>query len=56
MASNKNVDFRAIENSGAVIFKKHSFFLNKKSNVFEIKDRKFGAKKTTLFFLTEDEF
>ena len=56
MVSNKRVDLRKIENSGIAIFKEHLFFLNKKSNVFEIKIESFGPDKTKLFFLIEDKF
>ena len=56
MTSNKHVDFRKIESSGTAVFKKHLFFLNKKSNAFEVKLPKFWAKQTTVFFLIENKF
>ena len=44
MASNKLFDLRKIKNSGTTIFKEYLFFLDKKTDVFEIKNRKFWVK------------
>ena len=57
MASNKHFDLRKIENSGTAIFKEHLFFLNKKSNVFEIKNSKvLGQIKPRFSFCLEINF
>ena len=37
-----------MENAGVAFFKEHFFFLNKKSNVFEIKMERFVPNKITL--------
>ena len=48
MASNKNFDLRKKENSGK-LFSGTPLLLNKKLNVFEIKNRNFRAKRSKAF-------
>ena len=49
MANKRQVDLGKVENSGTAFFKKHLLFLKKKSNVFEIKNRKVLAKQNHTF-------
>ena len=49
MTNKKQVDLGKVENSGTAIFKKHLLSLNKKSNVFEIKNWKVLAKQNHTF-------
>ena len=44
---------RKIENSGTAIFREHLFFLNYKSNVFEITNQVLGQIKPRLAFLSD---
>ena len=55
MGNSKHVDLAKIETSGIDNFNERVFSLNKKSNVFEIKNWQFLGQTKQRFFLFEDK-